>query len=95
MSQAGPLDGDFIPALRAGVRLRQDHARGQWVLLAPERVVELDQIAVEVVQRFDGVRSLAQIAQALAAEFDAPAADIQADLVELARNLHAKHLLRP
>ncbi|MCF5928581.1 pyrroloquinoline quinone biosynthesis protein PqqD, partial [Xanthomonas perforans] len=30
------------PALRAGVRLQHDRARDQWVLLAPERVVELD-----------------------------------------------------
>ncbi|MBB3821707.1 pyrroloquinoline quinone biosynthesis protein D [Xanthomonas arboricola] len=83
------------PALRAGVRLQHDRARDQWVLLAPERVVELDDIALVVAQRFDGVRSLAQIAMELAAEFDADATEIEADVIELTTTLHQKRLLRP
>ncbi|CCG35437.1 pyrroloquinoline quinone biosynthesis peptide chaperone PqqD [Xanthomonas citri pv. mangiferaeindicae] len=85
---------DSRPALRAGVRLQQDRARHQWVLLAPERVVELDDIALVVAQRYDGTRSLAQIAQELAAEFDADAAQIEADVIELTDTLHQKRLLR-
>lgn len=84
---------DSRPALRAGVRLQQDRARDQWVLLAPERVVELDDIAL-VVAQLDGTRSLAQIAQELAAEFDADAAQIEADVIELTDTLHQKRLLR-
>ncbi|KHL54790.1 pyrroloquinoline quinone biosynthesis protein D [Xanthomonas arboricola] len=86
---------DSQPALRAGVRLQHDRARDQWVLLAPERVVELDEIALVVAQRFDGVRSLAQIAVELAAEFDADATEIEADVIELTTTLHQKRLLRP
>ncbi|WP_238151831.1 MULTISPECIES: pyrroloquinoline quinone biosynthesis peptide chaperone PqqD [Xanthomonas] len=82
------------PALRAGVRLQHDRTRDQWVLLAPERVVELDEIAQVVAQRFDGARSLAQIAQELAAEFDADAAEIEVDVIELTTTLHQKRLLR-
>lgn len=85
---------DSRPALRAGVRLQQDRARDQWVLLAPERVVGLDDIALVVAQRYDGTRSLAQIAQELAAEFDADAAQIEADVIELTDTLHQKRLLR-
>jgi len=85
---------DSQPALRAGVRLQHDRARDQWVLLAPERVVELDDIAVVVTQRYDGTRSLAQIARELAAEFDADAAQIEADVIELTDTLHQKRLLR-
>ncbi|MCC4621143.1 pyrroloquinoline quinone biosynthesis peptide chaperone PqqD [Xanthomonas cassavae CFBP 4642] len=85
---------DSQPALRAGVRLQYDRARDQWVLLAPERVVELDEIAVVVAQRFDGMRSLAQIALELAAEFDADPAQIEADVIELTGTLHQKRLLR-
>lgn len=84
---------DSRPALRAGVRLQQDRARDRWVLLAPERVVELDDIAL-VVAQLDGTRSLAQIAQELAAEFDADAAQIEADVIELTDTLHQKRLLR-
>ncbi|MCC8537528.1 pyrroloquinoline quinone biosynthesis peptide chaperone PqqD [Xanthomonas codiaei] len=85
---------DSQPALRAGVRLQHDRARDQWVLLAPERVVELDEIAVVVAQRFDGARSLAQIALELAAEFDADPAQIEADVIELTGTLHQKRLLK-
>jgi pyrroloquinoline quinone biosynthesis protein D len=85
---------DSQPALRAGVRLQHDRARDQWVLLAPERVVELDDIALVVAQRYDGMRSLAQIAQELAADFDADAADIEADVIELTDTLLQKRLLR-
>ncbi len=77
-----------------GVRLQHDRTRDQWVLLAPERVVELDEIALVVAQRYDGTRSLAQIAQELAAEFDADAADIEADVIELTATLQQKRLLR-
>lgn len=64
------------------------------MLLAPERVVELDEIALVVAQRYDGARSLAQIAQELAGEFDADAADIEVDVIELTNTLHQKRLLR-
>nr|WP_208408889.1 MULTISPECIES: pyrroloquinoline quinone biosynthesis peptide chaperone PqqD [unclassified Xanthomonas] len=80
--------------MRAGVRLQHDRARDQWVLLAPERVVELDEIALVVAQRYDGTRSLAQIAQELAGEFAADAADIEIDVIELTNTLHQKRLLR-
>nr|WP_255618582.1 pyrroloquinoline quinone biosynthesis peptide chaperone PqqD [Xanthomonas sp. MWU16-30325] len=80
--------------MRAGVRLQHDRARDQWVLLAPERVVELDEIALVVAQRYDGTRSLAQIAQELAGEFDADAADIEIDVIELTATLYQKRLLR-
>lgn len=85
---------DSRPALRAGVRLQQDRARDQWVLLAPERVVELDDIALRSRSATTASRSLAQIAQELAAEFDADAAQIEADVIELTDTLHQKRLLR-
>ncbi|WP_311240126.1 MULTISPECIES: pyrroloquinoline quinone biosynthesis peptide chaperone PqqD [unclassified Xanthomonas] len=88
------INRESQPALRAGVRLQHDRTRDQWVLLAPERVVELDEIAQVVAQRFDGARSLAQIAQELAAEFDADAAEIEVDVIELTTTLHQKRLLR-
>ncbi|MEA9730219.1 pyrroloquinoline quinone biosynthesis peptide chaperone PqqD [Xanthomonas campestris pv. campestris] len=88
------ISRDSCPALRAGVRLQRDRARDQWVLLAPERVVELDDIALVVAQRYDGTQSLAQIAQTLAAEFDADASEIETDVIELTTTLHQKRLLR-
>ncbi|MBB5883531.1 pyrroloquinoline quinone biosynthesis peptide chaperone PqqD [Xanthomonas sp. LMG 8992] len=88
------LDASSQPRLAAGVRLQHDRARGQWVLLAPERVIELDEIAHAIVSRCDGVRSLAAIAAELAAEFEADPAEVERDVSELAQQLHAKRLLR-
>ncbi|WP_369943644.1 pyrroloquinoline quinone biosynthesis peptide chaperone PqqD [Xanthomonas medicagonis] len=88
------LDASSQPRLAAGVRLQHDRARAQWVLLAPERVVELDNIAQAIVSRCDGVRSLAAIAAELATEFEADPAEVERDVLELAAQLHGKRLLR-
>jgi len=88
------LDASSQPRLAAGVRLQHDRARAQWVLLAPERVVELDDIAHAIVARCDGARSLAAITADLAAEFDADPAEVERDVLELAVQLHGKRLLR-
>lgn len=88
------LDASSQPRLATGVRLQHDRARDQWVLLAPERVIELDEIAHAIVSRCDGARSLAAIAAELAAEFEADPAEVERDVCELAQQLHAKRLLR-
>ena len=47
--------------LPRGVRLKLDETRGEWLLLAPERVIKMDAIAVEILQRCDGVATIAAI----------------------------------
>jgi pyrroloquinoline quinone biosynthesis protein D len=49
------------------VKLREDKARGRWVLLAPERMLVPDETAIEVLKLVDGVRSLDAVVEALAA----------------------------
>jgi len=58
-----------VPRLARGVRLRHDEARGQWVLLAPERVLNPDPVAVEILKKVDGVRSIDTIVDELASAF--------------------------
>lgn len=58
-----------IPKLARGVRLRNDEARGQWVLLAPERVLNPDPVAVEILKKVDGARSIDLIVDELASAF--------------------------
>jgi len=58
-----------IPTLARGVRLRHDEARGQWVLLAPERVLNPDPVAVEILKKVDGVRPIDTIVDELASTF--------------------------
>lgn len=90
MSAPDPMTAESVPRLAPGVRLKDDKARGQTVLLAPERVLVPDPTAVEVLQRLDGRQSVAQLSRALAAEYDALAETIQADVLELLADLAEK-----
>jgi len=54
-------------------RLKFDETRQRWVILAPERVLAPDEIAVEVLQLCDGVRSVEQMIDQLAAKYAANA----------------------
>ena len=70
---------DPAPKLAPGVKLRKDAKRGA-VLLGPERILELDEIAQAIVANFDGTKRVSEIAAALSKEFDANADDIRADI---------------
>ena len=68
---AAALGPDTRPRLPRGVRLKHDAVRDEWVLLGPERVIRLDQVAVEVLRRCTGEATLAAIVDDLAAAFTA------------------------
>jgi pyrroloquinoline quinone biosynthesis protein D len=76
------------PVLPRHAKLKFDETRQRWVILAPERVLAPDEIAVEVLQLCDGVRKVAdiidQLAEKYAAERDAIASDVIAMLQDLA-----------
>jgi len=84
---------DAVPRFPPGVRLQRDRAREQWVLLAPERVVELDPIAHAVLARVDGATRVDAIVAALAAEYGAEPAEVAADVGELFATLLERRLL--
>jgi pyrroloquinoline quinone biosynthesis protein D len=88
------LDEDSIPAFTRGTRLRHDEVRGQWVLLAPEKAFLPDEIALEILRLVDGSVSLAAIIDTLAARFEAPRAQVAADVLALARDLADRRLLQ-
>ncbi|WP_439499161.1 pyrroloquinoline quinone biosynthesis peptide chaperone PqqD [Bosea sp. (in: a-proteobacteria)] len=83
----------IVPALPRGVRLRFDETRRQWFLLGPERVFEPDEIALEILQRIDGVRSIEAIAQELATTFEANRDEIAADVVAFLRGLADQRMI--
>jgi len=84
------LDAESVPQLAGGVRLKNDQARGRWVLLAPERVLVPDETALEVLRRMDGASSVGHIAELLAEEYDAPAETIRRDVLALLNDLAEK-----
>ena len=81
------LDETARPFLPRYVRLHHDAGRGRWVLLAPERIIEPNEIALDVLRLCDGTRDLTAIAEDLAKAYDAPPAEILADSVELLQDL--------
>ena len=81
------------PRLPRGVRLKYDETRGEWLLLAPERVVKADAIAVEILKRCDGTATIGEIVDDLAAQFSAPRARIEADVRALLEELAAKRMV--
>lgn len=87
-----PHESDVV-RLPRGVRLREDKARGGWVLLAPERVFQLDAIAVQVLTRVDGRRDIAAIVDDLVQAFDAPRERISVDVRAMLSDLIAKNVL--
>jgi len=78
------------PTLARHVKMREDAARGCWVLLAPERVLYPDAIAVAVLQLCDGNRSVEVIAEELARTYNAPKERILGDIVPLLQGLADK-----
>jgi pyrroloquinoline quinone biosynthesis protein D len=90
LSDAKGIPDTAVPRLPRGVRLHRDEARGGWVLLAPERILQPDAVAMEILNRVDGRSSLAEIVDNLAATFTAERARIEADVRGFLGNLADK-----
>ena len=95
MSDTTPVSGiaetDRV-RLAAGVMLRYDRRREQWMLIAPERLLVLDEMALAIVRACCtdpelGSGVVGTVIDRLAAEYDAPRGEIAADVLELLTNL--------
>lgn len=82
-----------VVRLAPHVTLRFDAVRDAWTLLGPERVFSPSSSAVAVIRACDGRASIAEVAEKLAAEFDAPAAVILKDALGVLDALRAKGYL--
>jgi pyrroloquinoline quinone biosynthesis protein D len=83
----------MTPRLPPGVRLHWDAVRGSHVLLAPERVLMLDAVGHAILSRVDGQTATAALVAGLAAEFDAPAEEIGADVADFLDGLARERLV--
>ena len=81
------------PVLPRHAKLKFDETRQVWVILAPERVLAPDEIAVEVLQLCDGVRNVEQIVDLLAVKYAADREAIATDVVAMLQDLAAKGFL--
>ena len=81
------------PVLPRHAKLKFDETRQVWVLLAPERVLAPDEIAVEVLKLCDGARSVADVIDQLAAKYVAEREAISVDVVAMLQDLADKGFL--
>ncbi len=93
MSGAAVITADSVPRLPHGVRLRFDEARNNWTLLAPERVLKLDEIAAEILKRVDGEASVAAIVEELVTAYQADPEQVARDVTEFLQTIADKRML--
>ena len=82
-----------VPRLPRHVKFRFDEARRQWLLLAPERVLMPDEIAVEIIKLCDGVATVGAISDALAAKYAAPREQVGGDVIAMLQDLADKGVM--
>jgi len=70
-----------VPELPRHVRLHFSDQRKAWAVLAPERVLWPDEISLEILRRCDGRASAGEIIAGLCAEYDAPPAEVERDVL--------------
>ena len=80
------------PTLTRGVRLQTDSKTGNSVLLFPEGVLELNETAQEILNRCDG-RTVNEIIQALAEEYDVDPKMLAVDVEETLADLKRRKLI--
>jgi pyrroloquinoline quinone biosynthesis protein D len=93
MSGRAEVRDESVPALARGVRLRFDQARNAWVLLAPERVLMPDEIAIEILKRCDGKATVSTIVDDLARTFEAEASQVAGDVRGFLQDLADKGMV--
>ena len=81
------------PVLPRHARLKFDETRRVWVILAPERVLAPDEIAVEVLQLCDGVRNVTAMIDLLAEKYAAERSAIANDVIAMLQDLADKGFL--
>jgi pyrroloquinoline quinone biosynthesis protein D len=75
------------------VRLQIDAVSKEPVLLYPEGILELNDSAHEIVSRCDGLQTVSEIAEALAAEYETPREELLPDVLECLVDLQRRQLI--
>ena len=91
MTERTIVSSEIVLKLPRHAKLRFDKARDKWIILAPERVFELDEIAYEVISRCDGERTMTDVVNELCLKFDQVEREvIMNDVVGMLQNLADK-----
>ena len=90
MTDTLKITDDVLPKFPKHVKFRYNKPRNEWVILAPERLVKLDDIAVEILKLVDGEKSVRIISKELSKKFSAPEDVILKDVKEMLQDLSDK-----
>lgn len=82
------------PVMPPYIKMRHDAGRNRWVILAPERLFDPDEIAVAILKLCDGQRSVGDIAGLMATEYNAPRLEIEADIIAMFQDLADKGVVK-
>jgi coenzyme PQQ biosynthesis protein PqqD len=88
-----PLDEQSRPNLARGVRLKTDVKTGEPMLLFPEGVLYLSETASEILARCDGKRTVSNILDSLAEEYEVTAETLREDVLDCLSDLYQRKLV--
>lgn len=84
------VTGATKPQMPRHIKMRHDAGRGRWIILAPERVYDPDDVAVAVLKLCDAKRTVDDIAATLSTEYQAPLDVVTADIISMLQDLADK-----
>jgi coenzyme PQQ biosynthesis protein PqqD len=88
------IDAAFVPRLAKKARLKLDRHANKYMIIYPERGLELNDEAAAIAMKCDGSRSIAVITDELSAEHEgAPRDAIEHDVIAFVSMLRDKGLL--
>jgi len=91
MTKLITLQKEDIPILPRHAKLRYDEARKKWIINAPERVFELDEVAAEIMQLVDGLLSIDSIVKKLLKKYKgASEQEVSLDVLSMLQSLADK-----
>ena len=90
MTDTLKITDDVLPKFPKHVKFKYNKPRDEWVILAPERLVKLDMVAVEILKLVDGEKSVKNISIELSQKFNAPEDVILKDVTDMLQDLSDK-----
>ncbi|HTV25150.1 MAG TPA: pyrroloquinoline quinone biosynthesis peptide chaperone PqqD [Polyangiaceae bacterium] len=89
------IDAQMRPTLAAKARLKKDAKSGRYLLLYPERGMELNATGVEIVKLCDGQTTVGEIIQALARRYaTTPSHVVESEVLSFLGALEERALLQ-
>ena len=88
------LSPNSVPSLPKHVRIQYDPVRQAFAVLSPEKVFWPNEISLDILRRCDGRSTVGHIVAGLAADYNAQAEDVEADVIAFLQEWSDKLLVK-